>query len=74
METDTLVQPRVFMGLSEELWEAAKPTATAKPTTAGVRVVDPELIRSEENILRWMDYLPQDCIETMIRMGWDVTT
>jgi hypothetical protein len=30
--------------------------------------------RSEANILCWMEYLPQDCIETMIRMGWDLTT
>ena len=35
---------------------------------------DADIARSEENILRWMAYLPQDCIETMIRMGWDVTT
>jgi hypothetical protein len=24
--------------------------------------------------LRWMSYLPEDCIRTMIAMGWDVTT
>jgi len=30
--------------------------------------------RSDANVLRWMEYLPQDCIETMIRMGWDLTT
>jgi hypothetical protein len=83
METETLVQPYVFMELSKELWEAATATATAtaktraKPTvnaTAGGRVCNADLIRSEENILRWMAYLPQDCVETMIRMGWDVTT
>jgi hypothetical protein len=30
--------------------------------------------RSEANVLRWMKYLPQDCIATMIRLGWDLTT
>ena len=35
---------------------------------------DDERVRSEANILCWMEYLPLDCIETMIRMGWDVTT
>ena len=30
--------------------------------------------RSEANVLCWMEYLPQDCIETMIRLGWDLTT
>jgi hypothetical protein len=30
--------------------------------------------RSAENIARWRCYLPEDCIETMIRMGWDRTT
>jgi hypothetical protein len=66
METDTQVQPRVFMRLGGELWDAA--------TRAGVGVSKADVVRSEENILRWMTYLPQDCIETMIRMGWDVTT
>jgi hypothetical protein len=77
METETLVQPYVFMELSKELWEAATAKTRAKPTvnaTAGGRVCNADLIRSEENILRWMAYLPQDCVETMIRMGWDVTT
>jgi hypothetical protein len=30
--------------------------------------------RSESNVLQWMSYLPDDCVKTMIRMGWDVTT
>jgi len=66
MGTDTQVQPQVFMQLAGELWDAAAP--------AGVPVGNAELVRSEENILRWMAYLPQDCIEAMILMGWDVTT
>jgi len=30
--------------------------------------------RSAENIAGWRSYLPQGCIDTMIRMGWDRTT
>jgi hypothetical protein len=30
--------------------------------------------RSEENILKWMSYLPSICVNTMIKMGWDKTT
>jgi hypothetical protein len=30
--------------------------------------------RSEENILKWMRYLPEDCIHRMIEMEWDITT
>jgi hypothetical protein len=66
METDTQFQPQVYMGLAGELWDASAP--------AGVGVGNADMVRSEENILRWMAYLPQDCVETMIRMGWDVTT
>jgi hypothetical protein len=66
MATDALVQPQVYMGLGGGLWNA--------PVPAGLMVSNADIVRSEENILRWMTYLPQDCIETMIRMGWDVTT
>jgi hypothetical protein len=30
--------------------------------------------RSERNVTEWMSYLPQDCVESMIRLGWDLTT
>jgi hypothetical protein len=30
--------------------------------------------RSRKNISQWRSYLPEDCVDTMIRMGWDVTT
>jgi len=30
--------------------------------------------RSVQNIARWNDYLPTDCVRTMVRMGWDYTT
>ncbi len=46
--------------------------SAAPPEAAATSEFD--LARSEENILAWMEYLPQDCIETMIRMGWDLST
>jgi hypothetical protein len=30
--------------------------------------------RSVQNIARWNDYLPTECVRTMVRMGWDYTT
>jgi hypothetical protein len=39
-----------------------------------VRAKAAEVARSEENVLQWMSYLPEDCIRTMIAMGWDITT
>ena len=66
METYTLVSERDFVELFGEPSDAAAPVeASAK---------DAEVARSEENILQWMSYLPEDCIRTMIDMGWDVTT
>jgi hypothetical protein len=44
---------------------------TASSTAAATQ---DDVARSEENILRWMEYLPEDCIQTMILMGWDVST
>jgi len=35
---------------------------------------DADVARSKKNVLKWMAYLPEDCIRTMIQMGWDVTT
>jgi hypothetical protein len=66
METYTLVPLRIF----EELF--GEPSDAAAPVEAWT--TDPEVARSEENILQWMSYLPEDCIRTMIDMGWDVTT
>jgi hypothetical protein len=30
-----------------------------------------ESSRSAANIRAWRSYLPPECVETMIRMGWD---
>jgi hypothetical protein len=41
---------------------------------ADVRMGAKDAARSQENIRQWMAYLPEDCISTMIKMRWDVTT
>lgn len=64
MDTYPQVPQRLFIDLVEF------PSATSSMDSQN----DADVTRSEENILRWMDYLPEDCIKTMIRMGWDVTT
>jgi len=66
VETDTLVQQQDFVEPPGEPSDAATPVE--------VRVNDDDVARSEENILQWMSYLPEDCVRTMIEMGWDVTT
>jgi hypothetical protein len=35
---------------------------------------DFDVAYSELNIVEWMKYLPPDCIQSMIRMGWDSST
>jgi hypothetical protein len=64
METSTLVQH-----FAELLGEPSEAAAQVE-----VRVNEDDAVRSEENILQWMKYLPEDCIRAMIDMGWDVTT
>jgi hypothetical protein len=50
------------------------PTDLLDPSLlVGERTGD-EPARSETNILQWMSYLPEDCIKTMIEMGWDTST
>jgi len=66
MQTDTEGPQRVYVDVPNETPEASAPIDTA--------VNDADFARSEENILQWMQYLPEDCIHTMIRMGWDVST
>jgi hypothetical protein len=35
---------------------------------------EPEPTRSARNISLWKSYLPRDCVESMINMGWDHST
>lgn len=64
MDTYTQAPQRVFVDLLDEL------SATSSMDAQN----DSDVARSENNVLQWMAYLPEDCIRTMIQMGWDVTT
>jgi len=64
MDTYTRVPQRIFIDLLQE--PSAPSSMDSQP--------DADIARSRDNILRWMTYLPEDCINAMIRMGWDVTT
>jgi hypothetical protein len=63
---NTLVLQQDFANLS------AEPSDATAPAEAPVN--DADIARSEHNILRWMSYLPEDCVRSMIQMGWDLTT
>jgi hypothetical protein len=63
MDTYARVPQRVFIDL-EEVSSASSMAAQN----------DADVERSEKNVLHWAAYLPEDCIRTMIQMGWDVTT
>ena len=41
---------------------------------ADARQAAADIAHSEKNIMQWMTYLPEDCIRTMVLMGWDITT
>jgi hypothetical protein len=66
MATQAHVRPRPFIHLQSESLAIGK-RADAREGAA-------EIAHSEENILRWMAYLPEDCIRTMVLMGWHITT
>ena len=65
MDTNTQVSQRCFLEGPSESSDAVLPIDGR---------ADDEVRRSEDNILQWMSYLPEDCIRTMIAMGWDVST
>jgi hypothetical protein len=67
METDAQVQQRVCAEPSMGSLEVA-------PVIAQLFGDVETVSRLESNIAQWMKYLPQDCINRMIEMGWDVTT
>jgi hypothetical protein len=71
MEMDMLAPQQVLV----EIYEQSLDVAAQNGVRANdVRANDVDTARSEENILQWMSYLPEDCVRTMIAMGWDVTT
>jgi hypothetical protein len=67
MRTETHVHQEVYAEVSTET------SSDSAPIESAVSATD-DMARSEENILLWMQYLPADCVQTMIRMGWDITT
>lgn len=66
MEPDSQVQRQKLAELPTESPDAAAPVEVSVSTAGAAR--------SNENISQWMSYLPADCVDTMIEMGWDVTT
>ena len=66
MDSHTQAVRRVFVESPKEL--------TDTPSSSDAPTHDADPARSENNILQWRSYLPEDCIKTMIDMGWDVTT
>jgi hypothetical protein len=44
------------------------------PTHRNGRVHEAYGARSSRNIASWREFLPEECVKAMIRMGWDRTT
>jgi hypothetical protein len=60
---------------TEALLPVYEAFADTPDTTASIEAAaNEDIARSEENILQWMSYLPADCVQTMILMGWDIST
>jgi hypothetical protein len=53
-------------------YESASGVASWVPRV--IRVHEPYTVRSTRNILYWRSFLSEDCVLTMIKMGWDRTT
>lgn len=66
METNPLEQLQDIVAPVNESSDAGAPLVA--------RLSDADAARSKENIKQWTSYLPEDCMKTMIAMGWDVTT
>jgi hypothetical protein len=66
MRMEAPMQQQAFADVSTEIAVAAAPIESA--------VSAADIAHSEQNILQWMQYLPTDCVKTMIRMGWDLST
>ena len=53
--------------------ETTEAVGTSAADDQAVRRVQ-EASRPADNIETWMAYLPQDCVATMVKMGWDRDT
>ncbi len=47
---------------------------TSPAAVAASPVVSPIDDRAAKNIANWSSYLPADCVEVMVSLGWDRTT
>jgi hypothetical protein len=66
METNSHVLQTAFFGFPSELSDLSLPFRAVSPAAL--------LARSEKNVSQWMSYLPEECVTSMIEMGWDITT
>ena len=65
MEANSQVQ-QVFVESQTESQEAT--------AHSGLQKSESDKARSEKNIADWMSYLPTSCVNSMIAMGWDIST
>jgi hypothetical protein len=66
MDTQAHVPQRPLIYMQSE--------SLAVATRADARQAAADIAHSEKNIMLWMTYLPEDCIRTMVLMGWDINT
>ena len=67
METDPKASQRLLVEVSSE-------SMGGEPSNDDVWMPDAEERHAGNNILDWFSYLSDDCVNTMIKMGWDAST
>ena len=60
--------------LLRDVYEQLQDDPSGTITPIGWDPDEDDATRSRKNILQWRSFLPKDCVDTMIRMGWDFTT
>ena len=53
--------------------EHAEPDSKVTDRKVDGNISEADAARSAENIRIWRSYLPKDCVDTMIAMGWDLS-
>jgi hypothetical protein len=53
--------------------EQPSPESKHNNTKADGEISEADAARSAENIRLWRSYLPKDCVDMMIKMGWDLS-
>jgi hypothetical protein len=54
--------------------DVSPPDSAEYCVSSEISVDAEESIRSRRNIAEWRSYLPKDCVDRMIEMGWDLST